>query len=419
MRILLFVLMMFSLVVGCSDESPKPPSDCIQAADEAGVPSLLLRYMEQSPGEWGSLERLAIRDALEEYDLSGICPDVALAVEQGPATAAPPPAISPEPTPTAAAGGPVPPQILFPNPVAQATPLPPKPSPTPISIDEIIEAMMASGGRIPGVPEVVKVTHYGETTNNGGRYVVAFDEPVFTEIPPGARNTSIASSSGLKLPVEYSGNGDTRYLRLITPATIDNPLLTLEFGPVREEFAIARELSLNDGAAIRGLDGQEARLDFPYPVVFVNPGYGDDLADSSLVNCLAFLELHGVSPLIRRNLRDLQLEETTDADRVEWGDVLRNEIDSDWEDLLRLPCTDLWTEEVTPENASKRNHEWDCRIADDYSLGEIALAQSYDSLSPMERLTLQFIVNYQGDSWSCRHYYPQLYYDRWVPMGRE
>ena len=99
--------------------------------------------------------------------------------------------------------------------------------------------------------------------------------------------------------------------------------------------------------------------------------------------------------------------------------MLRNEIDSDWDDLLRLPCTELWTEQITSENASKRNHQWDCGIADDYSLSEIALSQPYDSLSPMDKLTLQFIVNNQGDSWSCRQHYPQLYYDLWVPAGRE
>ena len=325
MRILLFVLLIVPLAVGCSDEPDTPPSACILAADESGVPGLILRYMEQPPGEWGSLERLAIRDALEDHDLSSICADVALAVEQGPATPTSSPAASPEPTPTAAMGGPIPAQIPFPSPIAQATPLPAKPSPTPISIDELIEAAKAAGGgRFPGAPEVVRVTRYGETTNNGGRYVVVFDEPVFTDIPPGARNTSIASSSGLKLPVRYSDNGDTRYLRLTTPATIDSPRRTLEFGPVREEFAIAREISLNDGASIRGTDGQDARLDFPYPVVFVNPGYGDDLADATLVNCHAFLELRGVSPLIRRNLRDLQPEEMTDTERIEWGDVLRN-----------------------------------------------------------------------------------------------
>lgn len=416
-RILLLVLtILLPLAASCSDEPAEIPNDCLRTAEEAGVPSVVLRYMERPSEEWGSLERLAIRDTLEDYDLSSICPDVALAIEHGPASPSPLPAASPEPTPTAETAGPVPPQIPYPSPIAQTAPLPP---PTPVSVDEIVEAGPTRSGRISGVPEVVTVTHYGETSNSRGRYVVVFDEPVFTDIPPGARNTSIASSSGMKLPVTYSSSGDTRYLRLITPATIDNPRLTLEFGPVREEFAIARELSLNDGTAIRGLDGQEARLDFPYPVVFVNPGYGDELADSSLVNCLAFLELEGISPLIRRNLRDLRLEELTDAERIEWGDVLRKEIASDWDDLLRLPCADLWTEETTLENASKRNHEWGCGIADDYPLSEIALSQPYDSLSPMDRLTLQFIVSHQGDSWACRQHYPQLYYDRWIPMGRE
>ena len=412
-------LMALSLLVACSDESPPPPSDCIQAADEAGAPSVIIRYMEQSPDEWGSLERLAIRDALEEYNLSSVCPDLALAAALQPESAASLPTNSPSPTPAVPTGSPVLPQIPFPSPIAQATSPSLNPSPTPISIDTIIETAKESRDKIAGAPEVVKVTHYGDTTNRNGRYVVVFDEPVFTEIPPGARNTSVASSSGLKLPVTYPRNGDTRYLRLITPAAIDNPRLTLEFGPALEEFAIARELSLNDGAAIRGLDGQEARLDFPYPAVFVNPGYGDNLADSRLVNCLAFLELHGVSPLIRRNLRELRLEEMMDTDRIEWGDVLRSEIDDDWHDLLRLPCTELWTEEITTENASKRNHDWNCGIADDYLLGEAVLSQPYDSLSLTEKLTLQFIVDDRGDSRECRQHYPQLYYDLWIPMAQE
>ena len=272
MRILLFVLTILSLSVSCSDEQTEIPSDCIQAAAGAGVPSIVLRYMERPIGEWGSLERLAIRDALEEYELSDVCADVATAIEQGPVTPTPPPAESPEATPTAETVGPVPPQIPFPSPVAQATPLPARPVPTPISIDEIIEAAMKTGGRIPGVPEVVRVTLHGETSNNGGRYVVVFDEPVFTDIPPGARNTNIASSSGLKLPVEYSGSGDTRYLRLITPATLDNPRMALEFGPVREEFAIARGISLNDGTAIRGLGWAGSSTDLPVSRGLREPG---------------------------------------------------------------------------------------------------------------------------------------------------
>ena len=130
MRILLLLLIMLPLATSCSDEPAEIPNDCIQAAEEAGVPSVVIRYMERPPEEWGSLERLAIRDVLEDYDLSNICPDVALSIEQGPETTPPPTASPDAATPSAETTAPVPPQIPFSSPIARSTPRSSELSPT-------------------------------------------------------------------------------------------------------------------------------------------------------------------------------------------------------------------------------------------------------------------------------------------------
>ena len=106
MRLPLSVLALFLLLVSCS-EAPTEHDDCTSAAEDSGVPGLILDLMEQPPAEWESLERLAIRGTLEEYGLSDACADVALAVEQGRAAytpspiTSPSPSASPVPTPTA------------------------------------------------------------------------------------------------------------------------------------------------------------------------------------------------------------------------------------------------------------------------------------------------------------------------------
>ena len=127
MRLPLSVLALFLLLVSCS-EAPTEHDDCTSAAEDSGVPGLILDLMEQPPAEWESLERLAIRGALEEYGLSDACADVALAVERGRAAhtpspiTSPSPSASPVPTPTATeTNAPIPAQMPFPTPVPLRT----------------------------------------------------------------------------------------------------------------------------------------------------------------------------------------------------------------------------------------------------------------------------------------------------------
>ena len=148
MRLPLSVLALFLLLVSCS-EAPIEHDDCTSAAEDSGVPGPILDLMEQPPAEWESLERLAIRGALEEYGLSDACADVALAVEQGRAAhtpspiTSPSPSASPVPTPTATeTNAPIPAQIPFPDPVPPRT-LTPEEQPS-LALDDFEYASLLS-----------------------------------------------------------------------------------------------------------------------------------------------------------------------------------------------------------------------------------------------------------------------------------
>ena len=139
MRPLLAALALVLTLVSC-DDGPAELVDCRSAAEDSGVPAPILDLMERSPSEWETMERLAVRGALEEYGLSASCADLALAMESDRENSTPPPAPlpstvrspspptmtsplpSPASTPAAKATiAPVPAQIPFPSPVAART----------------------------------------------------------------------------------------------------------------------------------------------------------------------------------------------------------------------------------------------------------------------------------------------------------
>ena len=138
-RPLLTALAVVLTLVSCS-EGPAERVDCRSAAAAAGAPGPILDLLERPPSEWETLERLAVRGAMEEYGLSDSCADLALAMERGreantpstdplPSTIqslSPPTIPSPVPSPTLtpAATMPIAPisaQIPFPSPAAGRT----------------------------------------------------------------------------------------------------------------------------------------------------------------------------------------------------------------------------------------------------------------------------------------------------------
>ena len=279
---------------------------------------------------------------------------------------------------------------------------------------------------IPGIPEIVEVTFSGEAGSGNSRFIVRFDEPIITFVPPGVDDQQPGSNAGLKLVVENPVRG-TEYMRLRERASVDNPRSQIEFGPVAEEFATAISISLNSDAAIIDVDGNDAVLGFERPI-FVNPDYVDSVVDLALLNCSAYLEKEGVSPLIVNNVKRLQSERLSDDDRREWRKLLSDLFGYSLETsyLLTAPCEDLWSEAPNDSNASKRNHDFRCGYSRDSSNDQHyvntdlkdaleLLRRPYSNLDATDRAVLRSLISRDN----CVNYYPQLFFDRWIPIREE
>ena len=281
-------------------------------------------------------------------------------------------------------------------------------------------------GLIPGIPEIVEVAFSGEAGSGNSRFIVLFDEPIITFVPPGVDDERPGSNAGLKLVVENPVGG-TEQMRLRERASVDNPRIQIEFGPVAEEFATAISVSLNSDAAIIDVDGNDAVLSFERPI-FVNSDYVDNVVDLGLLNCSAYLEIEGVSPLTVNNVKRLQLEGLSDDDRREWRKLLSDQLGYSNEVfyLLTAPCEDLWSEAPNDSNASKRNHEFGCGYSRDsrneqehvdIDLKDALelLRRPYNELDATDRAVLRILINED----SCMNHYPQLFFDRWIPIRKE
>ena len=124
--------------------------------------------------------------------------------------------------------------------------------------------------------------------------------------------------------------------------------------------------------------------------------------------------------------------ELTDGQRFAWYEFFERNSSG-----LMRSCVALWSEEVTEENADKRNEQYgsnasggegcvdwakrrvregglELRAAWDDVLA--LLEHPYLSLTVAERFSLRSQIN---DSSDCRRYYPQLFSGRWIPLQDE
>ena len=53
--------------------NPAAPKTCIEVAEEAGAPAIVLEFLANPTGELGTLERLAIRQFLNHTPLNDAC----------------------------------------------------------------------------------------------------------------------------------------------------------------------------------------------------------------------------------------------------------------------------------------------------------------------------------------------------------
>ena len=120
----------------------------------------------------------------------------------------------------------------------------------------------------------------------------------------------------------------------------------------------------------------------------------------------------------------------SDLQRFAWYEFFRNEGSRE----LREACIDLWSEEITGDNAEKRNEEFRrCvsgieqrldegggpeRLAEWQDILDL-LERPYLALSDTDRVVLRLglrTVHGDSDHHDCLSYYPQLYSGRWIPL---
>ena len=425
--------MLCMLALACSTDAA--PGDCIDAADDAGVPEAVVDWMKQPSDELGSIERIAIREALEKFGLGVVCSEVAdgLGLDIGQMTDTGISTVTKaiqteEPTST-----PVPPTQTPASPGTPATPLPPDtptpndtPTPVPsIATDSRVDRQpdgYVIEERYDDYPEIIGIDHRGTPGNSSSRFVILLDELVH-----------VKEKESVYLRVQ-GPDGDEQRLELRTWTSNSTPVRALEFGPVEEP--LSRLYSLEGASYI--VDGDEDSLQFDsdeirrHPnTLFVGPGYNPDLEARGLGRCAAVMEFNGVSPILVKSLRTVDVPDLSDTERFDWYSTLIDELgstsfSSDRVDLdfdhgifmpaMRHPCAILWSEEVTAENADKRNSRGDCRPEDPDV--KALLEAPYLGLSATDRLVLKRELGGWNNE-DCVLYYPQLYSGLWVPLPIE
>ena len=180
-----------------------------------------------------------------------------------------------------------------------------------------------------------------------------------------------------------------------------------------------------------GIDGRDAVLDFE-PVKWT--GFPRPLVPT-IADCIygAYYEdVSNIDSIRADTISRTDPGELTDAQRFAWYEFFERNSSG-----LMRSCVALWSEEVTEENADKRNEQYgsnasggegcvdwvkrrvregglELRAAWDDVLA--LLERPYLSLTVAERFALRSQIN---DSSDCRRYYPQLFSGRWIPLQDE
>ena len=424
---LLIPVLAFIASLACSDDAA--PGDCIDAARDAGVPDRVIEWMKDPVEEWGTIERIAIREALEKFGIGEFCADVSakLDIAESSATSH---ALDiakdvAQNTPVPSAPTPRPPSTPLPAPTAAQTLVPTQVSPTP-DPTQIGQS---------GATRITHITFSGTAGKPGSRFTVHFNLPVVIDLP---QDFDIDyDESPLRLRVGRPEGYDDRLhyydnlyeLPVLSSALrIRRPTDKLSFGPVEKEFSVAYYLETTE--ALRGGSGSlvfnQRSIRLPGDTVFLNPGYDTNVADSKLISCVAFMEFAGIPSQVMRSVKDLLSESLTDREREEWRRFLADEeyirySGNIWDRSgmwTKEPCSSLWSEDNSESNATKRNRDWeeDCFDADGSAREDMLTLANlpYAELNATDRIVLQMIM---GDS-DCRVFYPQLFYGRWIPMTR-
>ena len=443
----LLVVLTLIVFIACSDDAA--PGDCIDAARDAGVPDRVIEWMKDPVEEWGTIERIAIREALEKFGIGEFCSDVSAKLDIAESSAmnnalemakdAAKAALTPSPEPSAPAPNPTrrPPATPLPAPTAARALMPtpvaviptPKPALRPPSTPLPAPTTAPLPTSTPSPSDTTRITHVtfsGVAGEKSSRFTVHFSHPVIISLPD---DFDIGDD---KPPINLRiGKYDAHHLDDLPVSESvlrsKRPTDILSFGPV-SEFTVAHYLEVTD--ALQDQAGSPAFsqrfVPLPGDTVFLNPGFATDIIDPTLVSCVAFMESAGIHSPVIKVVKGLSTESLTDTEREEWRRFL---IDSgnisiymgDWPDRwTKSPCVSLWSAEINERNAAKRNRDWegDCIGSSDRFVNQAIhelVNRPYTALDANDVVVLQMRM---GDSDYCRVFYPQLFYGRWVPMSR-
>ena len=399
------------LAAGCSTDVA--PSECVQAAEDAGVPNAVVEWMKRPLDELGVIERVAIRKALEEFGLGDACSGISASLEIPVVDTAK--ALAPSQDRTDQAES---------KPTSTPTPTP-KPTPSANQNSGGRNFAQQSEYRIPeqydNSPEVAQLRHRGEPGDSSSAFVVVFDEPVYA-----------GQHDEVKLTIYFSDES-TENLDLMTRTSRGNPRASLEFGPVPEN--LSRAISLSGYSYLRNEDGNSVEFDSEAFVnhpnaLFIGPDHEPDLKDRQLARCAGVMEFNGVSPIVIKGLRDLDSSNLPDSERYDWLTTLIDELENaavyrdrvdfafhwDRPSLTTHPCAPLWSEEITEKNQSKRNEQTGCRSIDP-DVAEL-VERPYLNLTATDRLVLRRELGGWGER-ACVVHYPQLFLGVWIPLELE
>ena len=305
---------------------------------------------------------------------------------------------TPEPTPVTA---PMPPA----QPVKTATP-----APTPVQEEEEADDL-----RPHGRPEVTQV-RYMETAEQPpeGYFAVRFD-----------------------LPVVVVGEPLLRVHRHLSPpetlpmATRGFPTRELRFGPLSSGYFVAHRLTMEYGTTIRGTDGLDAVIEFEPTggVPSSTPGVGD-LADSALAGCAYWIQNQESIPAAPDIITAVKFATVTpgdDGEMVKWAERIRQGTNFPMLEIVTIrgagACRDLYSEPVGEANYHKRNWAYRSQCVNPTPVSGLRnpggvrdistlVELSYEELDALERTLLRQVA----DSPACRRFYPQMFFDRWVPV---
>ena len=258
-------------------------------------------------------------------------------------------------------------------------------------------------------------------TVDGGYWRVTFTKPVYV-----VGDVQLSTSHGTQELVDRPGRSSaSRFLRFANAPS---------GGSYSDSTTVSGFYFDDTRESIMGMDGRDAALEFE-PVRWTGfPKPPIQTMADCVYDAYFYANSDSGIDLIRADtIAKTDSSELTDAQRFAWYEFF----DSGNRYKLQRSCIALWSEEITPENAGKRNEQYgitargntgcvdwvksrawesDPEHGAAWNVVVGLLEKPYLSLTAAEKFVLRSYL--EGHS-NCRRYYPQLFSGRWIPLQDE